>query len=72
MLKLLSLLPTILSLLSTIVDLFRSAQMRREAREVAGAELAKKEAEATREAAVIATEHRPDTDAADRMRDGTF
>lgn len=68
----LSALVSLVPFLSKILDLFEGWRVRREAREIAGAEVVQAEAKATREAAKIIAEHRDPNDAAQRLDKGTF
>lgn len=72
MLSLLKLLAGLLPFLNTLADWFKRREEKAEARVVVGAEVAKAEAEATREAAVIVAEHRAHDATAQRLDKGTF
>lgn len=72
MTSLLRLLPTIFSILSTLIAWWERAKVKAETRKEVAAEIATQNAEIANEAASIVAEHRPDNDAADRLSDGRF
>lgn len=72
MLNILSLLSSLFKFLEGFMGWFRERQMKEDAKIVVGAEVATAEAEATREAAVIISEHREPSDAGKRLSNGTF
>lgn len=65
-------LPQLLSIVTSLLDFFRAAKAKEDARKEVGAAIAVKEAETAREAAIIIAQSRTDADTSTRMREGSF
>lgn len=72
MATLLRLLPALLTIFNLIAKWLKRRQDKQEAKEMAESAIAKEEARVSQKVAEVYVERRPDSHAADRLRNGTF